>query len=103
MKRASNIFSLALALLFASAAFAQTSVPEIPYDSAPNFLKLPDNSGFSRGMNAGIEVARGLLVAGLNSDTLVGRNVSVSLQRSLTALNQRIGFLAVPVFDADRM
>ncbi len=31
-------------LVFASAAaFAQTSVPEIPYDSVPDFLKLPPN------------------------------------------------------------
>jgi len=32
-----------LAMLFASPLFAQLSVPEIPYDSAPNLLKLPDN------------------------------------------------------------
>ncbi len=32
-----------VAMLFASPLFAQLSVPEIPYDSAPNLLKLPDN------------------------------------------------------------
>jgi hypothetical protein len=30
-------------LLAAGAAFAQQPVPEIPYDSVPNFLKLPEN------------------------------------------------------------
>jgi DNA-binding beta-propeller fold protein YncE len=34
---------LAALLLFGIPAFAQTSVPEIPFDSAPDPLKLPDN------------------------------------------------------------
>ena len=29
-------------VLLATTTFAQQSVPEIPFDSAPNFLKLPD-------------------------------------------------------------
>ena len=38
------ILDLILALaLFSVTAFAQQSVPEIPFDSVPNFLKLPDN------------------------------------------------------------
>src|SRR5258705_12821112 len=41
MKRTFNFVVIVLALVVASPLFAQ-SVPEISYDSAPNFLKLPD-------------------------------------------------------------
>lgn len=41
VKRIFQLFLMALA--FASPAFAQLYIPEIPYDSAPDFLKLPDN------------------------------------------------------------
>jgi hypothetical protein len=34
---------LAAMLLIATPARAQTSPPEIPFDSVPDFLKLPDN------------------------------------------------------------
>jgi DNA-binding beta-propeller fold protein YncE len=34
-------FALIASLAFAGTAFAQQSVPEIPFDSVPNFLKLP--------------------------------------------------------------
>lgn len=44
MKRALQFFLVAVALVFASPAFAQLVIPEIPYDSAPNFLKLPENT-----------------------------------------------------------
>lgn len=40
MKRYLQFLLLAMPLLFAGSLFAQ-SVPEIPYDSAPNFLKMP--------------------------------------------------------------
>jgi len=36
-------YSKFFALLFTASLFAQTSVPEIPYDSAPNLLKLPEH------------------------------------------------------------
>ncbi len=38
-----NRFFLTSLLLAAGLASAQTSVPEIPYDSAPNLLKLPEH------------------------------------------------------------
>jgi hypothetical protein len=41
MKRTFNCFIVAIALLMAGSLCAQ-SVPEIAYDSAPNFLKLPE-------------------------------------------------------------
>ena len=34
-------FSIGLFLLLGASAFGQQSVPEIPFDSAPNFFKLP--------------------------------------------------------------
>ena len=43
MKRSFQILLAAVAMLFASPLFAQLTVPEIPYDSTPNLLKLPDN------------------------------------------------------------
>src|SRR5207253_10897545 len=42
MKRRLLLVLVVGALLFASPLFAQ-SAPEIPYDSAPNLLKLPDH------------------------------------------------------------
>lgn len=42
MKRASRYLCFATALLVVYPLFAQNSIPEIPFDSAPNFLKLPD-------------------------------------------------------------
>ncbi len=41
MKRMFELFLIAAALAIAGPLFAQ-SVPDIPYDSAPNFLKLPE-------------------------------------------------------------
>src|SRR5258705_8167354 len=43
MKRTFNFVVIVLALVVASPLFAQ-SVPEISYDSAPNFLKLPEGT-----------------------------------------------------------
>jgi len=43
MSRSLHILSAVVAMLFASPLFAQLSVPEIPFDSAPNLLKLPEN------------------------------------------------------------
>jgi hypothetical protein len=43
MRRTFNLFVIAIALLLASPLFAQ-SVAEIAYDSAPNFLKLPEGT-----------------------------------------------------------
>ena len=43
MRRSLHVLVAALAILFASPVFAQLSVLEIPYDSAPNLLKLPEN------------------------------------------------------------
>src|SRR6188472_1878999 len=36
----------ALSMLLAAPAFAQQSVPDIPFDSVPNFLKLPAGMNF---------------------------------------------------------
>ena len=36
-----NVYSILVLLSFSAAAYAQQQVPEIPYDSVPNFLKLP--------------------------------------------------------------
>ena len=43
MRRSLRVLSAIVAILFASPLLAQLSVPEIPYDSAPNLLKLPEN------------------------------------------------------------
>ena len=43
MKRSLQVCALALTLVCASPLFAQLAIPEIPYDSAPNLLKMPDN------------------------------------------------------------
>jgi hypothetical protein len=43
MQRCSKLILVAVMVLFASPAFAQISVPEVPFDSAPNLLKMPDN------------------------------------------------------------
>ena len=50
MKRSLEFCLIAVALLFASPLFAQISVPEIPYDSTPNLLKLPDNLYMGEGV-----------------------------------------------------
>ena len=51
MKRGSIVLFVIFMLRFAGPAVAQ-SVPEIPFDSAPNFLKLPD--GLYLGEAAGV-------------------------------------------------
>ena len=43
MRHFSKVALVAVVLLLATPMFAQISVPEIPFDSTPNFLKLPDN------------------------------------------------------------
>src|SRR5258708_25421165 len=43
MRNYSKLILVAVMALFASPVFAQISVPEIPFDSAPNLLKMPDN------------------------------------------------------------
>ena len=43
MRRFSNFVLAAVVVLCASPLFAQIAVKEIPFDSAPNLLKLPDN------------------------------------------------------------
>ena len=43
MKRYLKVFLVAAALLFAMPVFAQLTVPEIPYDSAPDFLNTGDS------------------------------------------------------------
>jgi hypothetical protein len=43
MRRYSKLILVAVMLLFASRLFAQVAVPEIPFDSAANLLKMPDN------------------------------------------------------------
>src|SRR5258708_5663242 len=67
MKRFQSLCSLAVILLFAGSGFAQTpaggltpaqmnakakaqNVPEIPFDSVPNFLKLPPNPYLGEGI-----------------------------------------------------
>jgi hypothetical protein len=43
MRRFSRLMLVAAAALFASPVLAQVAIPEIPFDSAPNLLKMPDN------------------------------------------------------------
>src|SRR5579863_413607 len=43
MTRMSRFVPIAAALFVAGALMAQTSVPEIAFDSAPNLLKLPEH------------------------------------------------------------
>src|ERR1700704_1606448 len=47
-------FAIALMLIMSSALFAQQSVPEIPFDSVPNFFKLPADLHF--GETSGVAV-----------------------------------------------
>jgi len=44
MRRFTEVILIALIVLVTSPMFAQTAVPEIPFDSTPNFLKLPDDT-----------------------------------------------------------
>jgi hypothetical protein len=44
MKRRLILLSVFVSLFFASSIFAQISVPEIPFDSVPNLLKLPEHN-----------------------------------------------------------
>jgi N-acetylglucosaminyl-diphospho-decaprenol L-rhamnosyltransferase len=62
-------------------------------------VQLPKNVGFSRGMNAGIELATGDAILALNSDTVVGANVFNLLQYELRDCPGDAAFFAVPVFD----
>src|SRR5665213_836529 len=43
MRRFTELILVAALIFLTSPLFAQISVPEIPFDSAPNLLKLPDN------------------------------------------------------------
>jgi hypothetical protein len=43
MRRYSKLILVAVVALLASPSFAQVAVPEIPFDSTPNLLKMPDN------------------------------------------------------------
>src|SRR5205809_7221563 len=43
MTRYSQLFLAVAPLLLSGSLLAQTSIPEIPYDSAPNLLKLPEH------------------------------------------------------------
>lgn len=43
MRRYSELILVAVMVFFASPLFAQIAVPEIPFDSTPNLLKMPDN------------------------------------------------------------
>jgi DNA-binding beta-propeller fold protein YncE len=43
MSRCSDFFLVAALLIFATPVFAQVSIPEIPFDSVPNLLKLPEH------------------------------------------------------------
>src|SRR5256885_2086651 len=44
-----------LSLLFVPALFAQQAVPEIPFDSVPNFFKLPENLHFGEASGVAVE------------------------------------------------
>ena len=51
-------------------------------------------------MNAGIAVTTGDLVIALNSDAVIGRAVPARLLEATFVETDRIGFLAIPVFEA---
>jgi hypothetical protein len=44
MRRCSELFFLLMILVFAGPLFAQVTIPEIPYDSVPNAIKLPEHT-----------------------------------------------------------
>jgi len=67
-----------------------------------HFVNLPENVGFSRGMNAGIARATGDLVIALNSDTVVGRQLPTLLSGYPLNDQDRVAFLAVSIYDAER-
>jgi hypothetical protein len=50
MRGFSKIALVVLLVLVSSPLFAQISIPELPFDSAPNFLKLPDNVVMGEGV-----------------------------------------------------
>ena len=41
-----KVWSIAVFVLFASGAFAQQTPPELPFDSVPDFFKLPPGMNF---------------------------------------------------------
>jgi hypothetical protein len=51
-----------LLLLAAAGAFGQQTVPEIPYDSVPNFLKLPENLYFGEATGVAVNSKRHIFV-----------------------------------------
>src|SRR5207253_5187854 len=62
---------LALSVLLASPSFAQQAVPDIPFDSVPNFLKLP--AGMNFGEVPGVAVnAKGHVFVFTRSNSATG-------------------------------
>src|ERR1700676_360262 len=53
---------LALFVLLASLSFAQESVPDIPFDSVPDFLKLPPGMNFGEVPGVAINSKRHIFV-----------------------------------------
>src|SRR5690242_12702784 len=43
MRRCSQLFLIGLVIFLSSPLLAQISIPEIPFDSVPNLLKLPEH------------------------------------------------------------
>jgi GT2 family glycosyltransferase len=60
-------------------------------------IRLPENRGFSTGMNVGIAAASGDLIVPLNSDVCVGRNFVEAVLRAAAAAPSGTGMFAVPV------
>jgi hypothetical protein len=78
MRRFSEIVLIAAIVLVASPLFAQISVPEIAFDSAPNLLKMPDNIVLGEAVGVATNSKGHIFV--YTRDGLLGYSVGTSRQ-----------------------
>ncbi len=76
----------------------QGPIPEIPYPE--RLIRNPENVGFARACNQGVNVCRGENVIFINPDTLVGGNFFESLETFLDE-NPRAGVAAPRIVGVD--
>src|SRR3989441_10013198 len=63
---------LALSVLLATPSFAQQSVPEIPFDSVPDFLKLPPGDNFGECPGVAVDSKGNIYVFTRNTGAATG-------------------------------
>src|ERR1022692_523487 len=86
MKKMSFVFPVAAALLFAGTLAGQSTVPEIPYDSAPNPLKLPEHVYLGEAAGVATNSKGNLFVYTRSGGTLA----SVGASRTFTHAGARL-------------